>query len=77
MGKSQLSLHETCAMLLHVSQRMVDSKDSLTDADKAIGDGDHGVGMARGFEAVRQRLERQSFAALDELFKSVGMALMT
>ena len=64
-------------MLLHVSQRMVDSKDSLTDADKAIGDGDHGVGMARGFEAVRQRLERQSFAALDELFKSVCMALMT
>jgi dihydroxyacetone kinase-like protein len=64
-------------MFIHLSDRMVESKDLLTQADKAIGDGDHGVGMARGFEAVRLKLEDATFAALDELLKEVGMALMS
>ena len=46
-------------------------------ADKAIGDGDHGIGMARGFEAVGQKLETQSFTSIGEMFKSIGMTLMT
>jgi dihydroxyacetone kinase-like protein len=77
MGKSQLNLQETQAMFVHLSDRMVESKDLLTQADKAIGDGDHGVGMARGFESVRLKLEDASFATLDETLKAVGMALMT
>jgi dihydroxyacetone kinase-like protein len=77
MGKSQLSLHETQDMFIHLSERMVESKDLLTQADKAIGDGDHGVGMARGFEAVRLKLEDAAFTALDETLKTVGMVLMT
>lgn len=77
MGKSQLSLQETQAMFIHVSDRLVESKDLLTQADKAIGDGDHGVGMARGFEAVRHKLEGTPLTTLDELLKAVGMALMT
>jgi dihydroxyacetone kinase-like protein len=64
-------------MFIHLSDRLVESKDLLTQADKAIGDGDHGVGMARGFEAVRLKLEDTTFAALDELLKGVGMALMS
>ena len=77
MGKSQLSLPETRDMFLHLSEGMVESKDVLTQADRMIGDGDHGVGMARGFEAVRQKLEGQAFAGIDDLLKTVGMALMT
>ena len=77
MGKPQLSLEETGAMFIHVSKRMVESKDLLTQADKAIGDGDHGVGMARGFDAVREELEGATFTALDDLLKAVGMALIT
>ena len=76
MGKPRLTLDETKAMLLHVSAKMIESKDLLTKADQAIGDGDHGIGMARGFEAVQQKLSAQSFAALDELFKTVGSALL-
>ncbi len=76
MAKSQLTLEETRVMFLSVAEGMEASKDLLTQADKAIGDGDHGVGMARGFEAVRQKLESQAFAGLDELFKAVGSTLM-
>jgi dihydroxyacetone kinase-like protein len=77
MGKSRLSLQETQAMLINLSDRMVASKDLLTQADKAIGDGDHGVGMARGFEAVRDKLVGVTITTLDETFKVVGTTLMT
>ena len=77
MTNAQLSLGETQKMFIHLSDRMVDSKDLLTQADKAIGDGDHGIGMARGFEAVRHKLEEGTFSSLEELLKAVGMALLT
>ena len=77
MGKAQLTVKETQEMFICVSKKMVDIKDDLTQADKAIGDGDHGIGMARGFEAVGQKLETQSFTSVGELFKSIGMTLMT
>jgi dihydroxyacetone kinase-like protein len=64
-------------MFIYVSNKMVANKDDLTQADKAIGDGDHGIGMARGFEAVAQKLEAQSFISVGELFKAIGMTLMT
>lgn len=77
MNRTALNLEETRAMLRHVAQGMVASKDLLTQADKAIGDGDHGVGMARGFEAVEQKLAGQAFADLGELVRATGTALMT
>ena len=46
------------AMLDAVAQAVVDQADVLTDADLAIGDGDHGTGMKRGFEAARAALDR-------------------
>ena len=76
MEKLHLTVEEAKEMFIYVANKMVDSKDALTQADKAIGDGDHGIGMARGFEAVRQKLESQSFTSIGELFKSIGMTLM-
>jgi len=35
-----------------VAKRVIASADELSDLDRAIGDGDHGVNMRRGFEAV-------------------------
>lgn len=77
MGKSQLALQEVQEMIVYVSNNMIESKDQLTQADKAIGDGDHGVGMARGFEAVLKKIEGQEFLSIEQVFKATGMALMT
>ena len=51
--------------------------DELTALDSAIGDGDHGHNMKRGFEAVLGSLD--SLAAMDppELLKALGMKLVT
>ena len=54
MDKSQLAVNEAREMFVYVSRRMIENVDLLTQADKAIGDGDHGIGMARGFEAVHR-----------------------
>ncbi len=64
-------------MLLHLCRTMEASKDLLTQADKAIGDGDHGIGMARGFEAVRLKLEAAEGAGVGDLLKLAGLALIT
>jgi dihydroxyacetone kinase-like protein len=48
----------------------------LTKLDSAIGDGDHGTNMARGFRAVLQRVEALEDKDFASLFRAVGMALI-
>ncbi|MFM2587353.1 dihydroxyacetone kinase subunit DhaL [Vibrio sp. TBV020] len=43
-------------MMAYVAQKMVASEPVLTKFDQAIGDGDHGIGMERGFKAVSELL---------------------
>ena len=75
--KVALNLEETRRMFLSVAENLIACQDVLTEADRAIGDGDHGVGMARGFEAVQRKLSNGTFSSLDEIFKSVGTTLLT
>lgn len=49
----------------------------LTDLDAEIGDADHGINMDRGMRAVVDRLEDSRPGAADELFKLVGMTLVS
>lgn len=76
METTGLDLEATRAMLVRVAERMEESKDHLSELDRAIGDGDHGIGMARGFEAVRLALEGKSFDSVGNLLQAVGTALM-
>jgi dihydroxyacetone kinase-like protein len=49
----------------------------LTKLDSAIGDGDHGTNMNRGFKAAVQRLDAQGGDQdFGVVFKAVGMALI-
>jgi phosphoenolpyruvate---glycerone phosphotransferase subunit DhaL len=50
--------------------------DELTALDSAIGDGDHGHNMKRGFEAVLQDLDELSSMNLPDLAKAVGTKLV-
>jgi phosphoenolpyruvate---glycerone phosphotransferase subunit DhaL len=77
VGKAELTITETTAMFLRVAQLMQDSEDLLTQADKAIGDGDHGIGMNRGFAAVQAKLEAAPPATIADLLKTTGTTLLT
>ena len=49
---------------------------ALTRLDAAIGDGDHGTNMVRGFRAVLQRLDGLTDKDFSSVFRAVGMALI-
>ena len=48
----------------------------LTRLDSAIGDGDHGTNMQRGFRAALQRLDGLDATDLGSVFRAVSMALI-
>src|SRR5205809_4317298 len=50
--------------------------DELTALDQAIGDGDHGLNMKRGFEAVRAEAEAIATKPLPDALKAVGTKLV-
>jgi phosphoenolpyruvate---glycerone phosphotransferase subunit DhaL len=75
--KTKLTLTETRDMLRQVARGMIASQAMLTEADRATGDGDHGVAMGRGFEAVLAALDDQEAADQKDLFFMSGTALIT
>lgn len=52
-------------------------RDWLTELDSAIGDADHGANMARGMTAAAEKVRQTAPATADELFKTVGMTLVS
>jgi phosphoenolpyruvate---glycerone phosphotransferase subunit DhaL len=59
-----------------VAHRVIASADELTDLDRAIGDGDHGINMRRGFEAVLAAVDELSAKELGESLKGLGTTLV-
>ncbi len=72
-----LGVQDAGAMLDYVADKMIGRKDFLTEIDSAIGDGDHGIGMAVGMrkvkETVREMGETQNVC---ELFDAAGRAML-
>lgn len=64
-------------ILLDMARIIEENKQYLTDLDAAIGDGDHGHNMARGFAAVKAKLEENADLAPDALLKTTAMALIS
>lgn len=64
------------AWLRLAATRLHDRAAELTALDQAIGDGDHGANMKRGFEAVLSKLDTIGAQPLDEAFKAIGKTLV-
>lgn len=68
---------ETFKSLVKVAaEQVIASAPELTTLDQAIGDGDHGTNMKRGFEAVLNKLDAISEQPLDEALKTIGKTLV-
>ncbi len=50
--------------------------DELTALDQAIGDGDHGLNMRRGFDAVLAERDATAAKPLPDALKAIGMTLV-
>jgi len=59
-----------------VANHVIQHAEELVTLDQAIGDGDHGLNMKRGFEAVLGDLDKTAALPTGEALKAVGMALV-
>lgn len=77
MARVSLSPNDCRDMLIAAADKIIESEPILTDADRALGDGDHGIGMERGMKAVKEKLVGQEFESIDKPFTTMGMAMMS
>jgi phosphoenolpyruvate---glycerone phosphotransferase subunit DhaL len=56
---------------------LVDHVEELTALDAAIGDGDHGLNMKRGAQAIQAKLGELQGMSLNEALKTMGMTCMS
>lgn len=59
------------------SDRVIQNKQLLSDLDQAIGDGDHGINMARGLTELKKSLLEKEPANVKETFKTAGMTILS
>lgn len=76
MSSQTLSPSGIKAMMLAVSDKIIQSEELLSEADRRLGDGDHGLGMQRGFTAAKTQLEALDPNTAGQVFTTTGMALM-
>nr|WP_245345428.1 dihydroxyacetone kinase subunit DhaL [Halobacillus andaensis] len=59
------------------NERLQSNKEYLTSLDQAVGDGDHGINMARGFNEVVQKIDGADYETVSDALKDVAMTLMS
>jgi dihydroxyacetone kinase-like protein len=59
-----------------MAETLISHAVELTDLDRAIGDGDHGLNMKRGFEAVMADRDNLAARPLPDLLKTFGTHLV-
>jgi dihydroxyacetone kinase-like protein len=64
------------AIVLSMAERIVENRAYLSEIDGKIGDGDHGVNMAKGFGMAAERLKGKD-TPLAESLDTLGTVLMT
>ena len=65
------------AWMNRCAEALAAAQDELTALDTAIGDGDHGLNMQRGFAKVKEKLAAEAGKDLGSLSKTVGMTLLS
>ena len=65
------------AIIAAIAKRIESEKDFLTQLDNEIGDGDHGINLARGFKAVEEKIPALADKDIGAILKGVGMALVS
>lgn len=66
-----------CRVLSEVADVLSAHKDELTELDMPIGDSDHGINMARGFEAVREQLPVLEKGGVPAALRTAGMTIVS
>ncbi|MEI3613690.1 dihydroxyacetone kinase subunit DhaL [Pseudogracilibacillus sp. SO30301A] len=63
--------------LKKANEKIADNKQLLTKLDQVIGDGDHGINMARGFNEAAQTVNEKEYDNVSDVFKDIAMTIMS
>ena len=64
--------------ILHaIGEKISEEKLFLTELDNVIGDGDHGINLARGFAEVEKKRPMMEGKDIGTMLKTAGMALVS
>ncbi|MGI9861151.1 dihydroxyacetone kinase subunit DhaL [Moorella naiadis] len=73
-----LTARDLRSWLLFTADRIEERKDYLSELDRHLGDGDHGVTMSIGWQAVKNKLQALSDVNdCGELLKTTGMTFLS
>lgn len=65
------------SILDNIGDRIIENKMFLNDLDTAIGDGDHGINMSRGFSNVKDKLKDLDGKDCATILNTVAMTLIS
>ena len=65
------------AVIHKIAAKIEEEKAFLTELDNVIGDGDHGINLARGFAEVEKKLDGMAGKEPGDVLKTVGMTLVS
>ena len=68
---------KTIEIIQSIVKKIEAEKDFLTELDNAIGDGDHGINLSRGFQKVAEKLPEWEGQDIGAIFKGVGTQLVS
>lgn len=67
---------QMCKAIEYMCDTIEQEKDYLSELDGAIGDGDHGVNMAKCFRQVKEKLPESEGQDVGTLLRNVGMVVI-
>ncbi len=74
---TELTAEDARNMLIYVADKIIAAKPYLTEVDSAIGDGDHGIGMAGGMQKAKKKLlKMEGETDVYKLFETAGQAML-
>lgn len=72
-----VSTEQLLKIITDMADIIQQNKDFLTELDMPIGDSDHGINLARGFQAVTAKLPTLEGKDVGTILKTVGMTLVS
>lgn len=72
-----MNTEKLIATIHKIAAKIEEEKAFLTELDNVIGDGDHGINLARGFGEVVKKLDGMADKEPGDVLKTVGMTLVS
>ena len=75
--ENKLTLNDFIKMIQNINDTIQDNIKYLTELDSTVGDGDHGITIARGFKSVIKKLDENRPQNISGLLKTTGFTLLS